>query len=482
MNTNKRNDKRILTSLISLGSDKISIKIKILSSIIGVYRCAVLSLSKYASVVFFIILLSCNIIERDITTNVLFQNRKLIILSIDGFPGYYNASDSKFKDLTPNLNKLASRSHFSNSVDSTYPTLTYPAHTSMLTGTDPVQHGITYNSPIDPFRKYLSGWMWYDEDIQVKTILDFANEKGLKTASLYWPVTVGANIDFNIPQYWRSKTDEDEKLLKAISTKNLYKELKKDTGLSVLETTGDKEKIETAISLWELKKPDVFLIYTTDLDSVHHEKGVYSLAAEEKLKKIDSLLGKLIRKIDLYDNPNLGLIVVSDHGFKEVKSVCAPNKILLSMGAIDTKDSKWKYFFKTLGGIAILLENKDKDALSANLDIEDLKNRISTECPFALLDTEEELKQIKTKLNKSAKGILHSKANMAFSESLSITDIYREMSYYNHGFLPTDMEMKTIGLVYPKTNPIKIQNLKDTFDASCAWMNLKCQKGTSRNK
>lgn len=435
----------------------------------------------WSSVVFFLFF-SCNLIERDITSATLFQNRKLIILSIDGFPGYYNVADSKFKDITPNLNKLAAKSHFSNSVDSTYPTLTYPAHTSMLTGTDPIEHGIIYNSPTDPFKKYLSGWLWYDEDIQVKTILDFAREKGLKTASLYWPVTVGADIDYNIPQYWRSKTDEDEKLLKAISTKNLYKELKKDTGLSVLETTGDTEKIENAISLWELKKPDIFLIYTTDLDSVHHEKGVYSLAAEEKLKKIDSLLGRLIRKIDLYDNPNLGLIVVSDHGFKEVKSVCAPNKILMSMGAIDTKESKWKYFFKTLGGIALLVENKDKDALSASLDMEDLKNRISTECPFALLDTEEELKQVKTRLNKSAKGILHSKVNMAFSESLSMNEIYREMSYYNHGFLPTDSEMKTIGLVFPKTNPIKIQDLRDTFDAACVWLGLKCQKGTPRNK
>ena len=466
----------------------IQTKLQILKINPTFYRCLVKpSLHVFAtnacatlSVVIF--LMSCNLIERDIANNALFQNRKLIILSIDGFPGYYNASDSKFKSLTPNLNRLATMSHFSNAVNSTYPTLTYPAHTSMLTGTDPIEHGIIYNSPVDPFKKYLSGWLWYDEDIQVKTILDFANERGLKTASLYWPVTVGANIDFNIPQYWRSKTEEDEKLLKAISTKNLYNELKKDTGLSVLETTGDKEKIETAISLWELKKPDLFLIYTTDLDSVHHEKGVYSLAAEEKLKKIDSLLGKLIRKVDLYDNPNLGLIVVSDHGFKEVKSVCYPNKILISLGAIDTKESKWKYFFKSLGGIAVLLENKDKDTLSASVDIEELKNKIAIECPFALLDNEEEYKQTKSKLSKSVKAVLHSKVNMAFSESLSFTDIYREMSYYNHGFLPTDPEMKTIGLVYPKSNPVKILDLKDTFDAACAWLNLKCQKGKTRNK
>ncbi|HNK57297.1 MAG TPA: alkaline phosphatase family protein, partial [Leptospiraceae bacterium] len=172
-----------------------------------------------------ILFLQCSLIERD-SPNSIFQHRKLIILSIDGFPGYYLDKDSKFKDLTPNLNRLLVRSNFSNKVDSVYPTLTYPAHTSMITGVDPIQHGILYNSPVDPFRKYLAGWFWYDEDIQVKTILDFAKDRGLKTASLYWPVTVGAEIDYNIPQYWRSKTEEDEKLLKALSSKNLYKELR----------------------------------------------------------------------------------------------------------------------------------------------------------------------------------------------------------------------------------------------------------------
>ncbi|MBP7283159.1 MAG: alkaline phosphatase family protein [Leptospiraceae bacterium] len=429
---------------------------------------------------FFFLELSCNLMEREDTTH-LPTKKKLVILSIDGFPGYYLTSDSKFKNFTPNLNKLITKSNFSNKVNSTYPTLTYPAHTSMLTGTDPIEHGIIYNSPVDPFRKYQGGWMWYDEDIKVKTILDFAKEKGMKTASLYWPVTVGADIDYNLPQYWRTKTEEDEKLLKAISTKNLYKELQKESGHSVLETTGDTEKIETAISLWKLKKPDVFLIYSTDLDSVHHEKGVFSESAGEKLKKIDSLVGKLIKKLNIYEDPNLGFIIVSDHGFKEVKAVCAPNKILLSLGVIDQKNSKWKYFFKTLGGIAILVENKDKDSLSASLDIEDLKNKISLECPFALLDTEEELKQVKEKLNKSTKAILHSKVNMAFSESLTIAETYREnMSYYNHGFLPSDSEMKTISIVYPKSNPVKIEDLKDTFEASCNWLGLNCKRGANR--
>ena len=70
---------------------------------------------------------------------------------------------------------------------------------------------------------------------------------------------------------------------------------------------------------------------------------------------------------------------------------------------------------------------------------------------------------------------------MAFSESLTIAETYREnMSYYNHGFLPSDSEMKTISIVYPKSNPVKIEDLKDTFEASCNWLGLNCKRGTNR--
>jgi len=40
----------------------------------------------------------------------------------------------------------------------------------------------------------------------------------LTTAHVHWPVTVGARITYNLPQLWRAGTEDDRKLLRALST------------------------------------------------------------------------------------------------------------------------------------------------------------------------------------------------------------------------------------------------------------------------
>lgn len=423
------------------------------------------------------LILSCSILE----AKKVKSQKKLIILSIDGFPGYYLKPDSKFYPLLKNIRKLISKSDYSNEVQTIYPSITYPAHTSMITGVDPIEHGILYNSPLDPFKKYPGSWLWYDEEIKTKTILDFSNEEKLITASVYWPVTVGAKIKYNIPQYWKNKNDEDEKLLAALSTPNLYKEIKEKIGASVLETTGDEEKINAGIAIWKLKKPDILLIYTTDLDTVHHEKGIYSNEAKIKLQKIDSLVGKLTLETKLFKDKNLSLVVVSDHGFREVKSLCYPNRFLIEKNFINQKENTWSYYFKTYGGGAILLDNPNRPFFSDSIDLNELKKEIESKCPNNSLNLEDGLKNIQQKFHSDAIAVLESKDGAGISESLTVTDYYRiaNPTYFNHGFSPEEDDIKTILINYPKKN-IELESVKQVFDLSCSWLKLNCKKGKKR--
>ena len=50
------------------------------------------------------------------------------------------------------------------------------------------------------------------------------------TASVDWPVSVGADIRFNIVQYWRASTPDDRKLTRALSTKGLLSEAETSAG------------------------------------------------------------------------------------------------------------------------------------------------------------------------------------------------------------------------------------------------------------
>src|SRR5260221_317630 len=110
-------------------------------------------------------------------------------------------------------------------------TLTYPSHTTLVTGVWQAKHGILGNTTFDPLQKNSQGWYWYTEDIRVPTLWDAAAGAGRTTASVQWPVTVGAHITWNIPEFWRANTKDDAKLLRAVSTAGLLIDADKEIGL-----------------------------------------------------------------------------------------------------------------------------------------------------------------------------------------------------------------------------------------------------------
>ena len=42
-----------------------------------------------------------------------------------------------------------------------WPTITYPGHTTLITGVAPAEHGITSNLEFDPRRTFGESWFWY---------------------------------------------------------------------------------------------------------------------------------------------------------------------------------------------------------------------------------------------------------------------------------------------------------------------------------
>lgn len=145
----------------------------------------------------------------------------LVLVSINGLKPEYVLSADRFPVKLPRLRRLAADGTYARGVRGVLPTVTYPSHTTIVTGVSPVRHGILHNHPFDPYGKNHDGWYWYAEDIKVPTLWDVAAQAGWATASIDWPVTVGANIRYNIAQYWRANTPDDYKLLRALSTPGL---------------------------------------------------------------------------------------------------------------------------------------------------------------------------------------------------------------------------------------------------------------------
>ncbi len=74
----------------------------------------------------------------------------------------------------PNLRAFMADGAYAQGVRGVLPTLTYPSHTTLLTGASPAKHGIVDNTTFDPLLRNQRGWYWYAEDIKVPTLWDAA--------------------------------------------------------------------------------------------------------------------------------------------------------------------------------------------------------------------------------------------------------------------------------------------------------------------
>jgi predicted AlkP superfamily pyrophosphatase or phosphodiesterase len=158
------------------------------------------------------------------------QKPFLMLISIDGLKpeAILNAQGHGLK--VPNLRAFLADGVYASGVQGVLPTLTYPSHTTLMTGVSPAKHGIYSNTTFDPFKRNEHGWYWYAEDVRVPTLWDAASAAHLSTANIYWPISVGAHIRYNLPQIWRTGTEDDLKLQRALSTPGLEQELSAGLG------------------------------------------------------------------------------------------------------------------------------------------------------------------------------------------------------------------------------------------------------------
>src|ERR1700744_492123 len=86
-----------------------------------------------------------------------------------------------------------------------WPTITWPSHTTMLTGARPDQHGILLNAfgKPDSAVRY-----WSANQIKVQTLYQCAGAAGFTSAAVNWPVTMDAKINWLMPEVYNQRNGE----------------------------------------------------------------------------------------------------------------------------------------------------------------------------------------------------------------------------------------------------------------------------------
>ena len=149
--------------------------------------------------------------------------RQVIVISIDGMtPAEYEDTAAHGLRI-PNMSAMRAGGCVSPGVIPVLPASTYPNHTSMVTGVSPALHGVISNTPIDPFNWENGGWYFFADKIQVPAIWQAMRKAGHQDGAVSWPVTVGAEVDYLLPEFRPIRTDEDAALMRAISTPGLFR-------------------------------------------------------------------------------------------------------------------------------------------------------------------------------------------------------------------------------------------------------------------
>jgi len=197
--------------------------------------------------------------------------RALLLISIDGMRPDYVSAEGAHGLKIPNLRRIFAEGAHASGVRGVLPTVTYPSHTTILTGVWPAKHGIFNNLTFDPTGTNFEGWYWYSEEIQSLTLWEAAAKAGYRVGSVSWPVSVGApGVTDLIPEYWRAATPDDLKLMHAISTPGLLREFEAQIGPYVTDLEdaipGDWSRTRYAEAIIAHTRPRLMPVHLAALD------------------------------------------------------------------------------------------------------------------------------------------------------------------------------------------------------------------------
>src|SRR3984957_8104848 len=287
----------------------------------------------------------------------------VMLISVDGMKPEAITDAQRHGLKVPNLRAFMADGVYATGVRGGLPTPTYPSHTTLLTGASPAKHGIYGNTTFDPLLRNQRGWYWYAEDLKVPTLWDAAAAAHIETANIYWPVSVGANITYNLPQIWRTGTDDDLKLQRALSTQGLEQDLSAGLGRypgGMQETVAEDEiRARFAIRLLQKKHPRFFTLYLTGLDTEEHLSGPFSPKSNETLERLDVIVGSLRAAAEKAAPGRATICVVSDHGFAavehDVNLYAAFRDAVLFTVDKDNAITAWKAMLWPAGGSAAVM-------------------------------------------------------------------------------------------------------------------------------
>lgn len=302
------------------------------------------------------------------------KKKRLLVFSADSMV----TEDLALLETLPNFTRLLKGGVRAEHVQGIYPSLTYPAHASILTGCWPDKTGVV-NNLIYTEDTLCGDWEWDAAALRAEDLFTAAKRAGYTTASVLWPVTGGhPAVDYLINEAWRLRPGEGVgRLFARYGSKPevigiLLRNLKylapgyMDKGLAI-HPEYDDFGVACACDIIRRYKPELLLVHSCPVDTSRHEYGVFSDKLPEAIKRVDRHLGQLadaLEEAGVLEETNLALI--SDHGQLDYARTAQVNAALIDAGFLSLRedgvlDESWRAYARAAGMSAYVYIHHPED-------------------------------------------------------------------------------------------------------------------------
>ena len=318
------------------------------------------------------------------------MSEKLIVLSMDAMV----SEDIAYLKTKPNFSRLFEKCAQVEKMCTIYPSITYPAHVSMMTGCRPGKHGIFNNTHFMSEKNY-PDWYLYHSDIKVENVFAAAKRAGKTTAAVYWPITGNdPNIDYEINEFFFYNNEPVEETFAsfganeetlAVIRENMHRlpTVRTREDRMYLRNTFDDFIMGCMCGLIRKYQPDLLMVHNCWMDSTRHRYGVFNDFTREGLDLTDEWLGQVIEALEdagIYDETNF--VLISDHGQRDFVRRLKMN-VLLRRGGFFVVDengkvSDWRAFAQS-NGMSFSVHLKDKNDEALKKEVYDYLKKLADE-------------------------------------------------------------------------------------------------------
>ncbi len=266
-----------------------------------------------------------------------FSHRPLIVINIVGL------TPALLGEHTPNLNSLIDEGYLAH-LEGVFPAVTCSAQASMLTGTQPREHGIVGNGWYFRDLAEIGFWKQSNHLVQQEQVWDSLKKtySDIRCAQMFWWYNMYANVDYSVTP--RPIYPADGRKIPAIYShpSNLSEELENALGMfPFFNFWGPKADIQSsqwiadaAIHVFQQQKPDLEFVYLPHLDYNLQRLGPDHPDIWQDVKQIDAVAGQLISAAK---EQHGDIIVVSEYGIERADDVVHINQILREHGFISVR-------------------------------------------------------------------------------------------------------------------------------------------------